>query len=91
MFDINNWPWWAVLGYLVIDITVRVVSIIVVPRNRRPTSAMAWLLAIFLIPVSMLLGPSHETGRAIAMALAWLTNLLVAELAIRRRAAAASR
>src|SRR5690606_7001978 len=25
--------------------------IIVVPRNRRPTSAMAWLLAIFFIPV----------------------------------------
>lgn len=47
--------------------------------------------AIFLIPVSMLLGSSHEAGRAIAMALAWLANLLVAELAIRRRATAASR
>ncbi|MGN6273108.1 MAG: DUF2306 domain-containing protein [Protaetiibacter sp.] len=46
--------------------------------------------AIFLIPVSMLLGPTHEAGRAIAMGLAWLTNLLVAELAIRRRATAAS-
>lgn len=46
--------------------------------------------AIFLIPVSMLLGPSHEAGRAIAMGLAWLANLAVAELAIRRRAAVAS-
>lgn len=35
---------------LIVDFIVRVVSIIVVPRNRRPTSATAWLLAIFLIP-----------------------------------------
>jgi cardiolipin synthase len=33
-----------------IDFAIRVVAIIVVPRNRRPTSGMAWLLAIFLIP-----------------------------------------
>jgi cardiolipin synthase len=51
VFDVNNWPWWAIAGYLVIDISVRVISIIIVPRNRRPSSAMAWLLAIFLIPV----------------------------------------
>jgi hypothetical protein len=42
--------------------------------------------AIFLIPVSMVLGSSHELGRAITMALAWVANLAVAELAIRRRA-----
>ena len=35
---------------LLIDFIVRVIAIIVVPRNRRPTSATAWLLAIFLIP-----------------------------------------
>jgi cardiolipin synthase len=35
---------------LVVDFTIRVVAIIVVPRNRRPTSGMAWLLAIFFIP-----------------------------------------
>jgi cardiolipin synthase A/B len=35
---------------LVIDFVVRVVAIIVVPRNRRPTSATAWLLAIYFIP-----------------------------------------
>nr|WP_309065931.1 cardiolipin synthase [Microbacterium sp.] len=51
MFDISSWPWWVVVGYVVIDITVRVVAVIVIPRNRRPTSAMAWLLAIFFIPV----------------------------------------
>lgn len=39
----------VVLAFLV-DFTVRIVAIIVVPRNRKPTSATAWLLAIFLIP-----------------------------------------
>ncbi|WP_442928262.1 cardiolipin synthase [Microbacterium sp. USHLN186] len=47
----NNWPWWAVVVYVLVDLSVRAFAIIVVPRNRRPTSAMAWLLAIFIIPV----------------------------------------
>lgn len=40
----------SVLVALVIDFVIRVVAVIVVPRNRRPTSGMAWLLAIFFIP-----------------------------------------
>ncbi len=51
MFNVNNWPWWAVVVYVLVDLSVRAFAIIVVPRNRRPTSAMAWLLAIFIIPV----------------------------------------
>ncbi|MCX7523072.1 cardiolipin synthase [Microbacterium sp. STN6] len=39
-----------VIFALVVDFIIRVVAIIVVPRNRRPTSATAWLLAIFFIP-----------------------------------------
>lgn len=35
---------------LLLDFTIRVLSIIYVPRNRRPQTAMAWLLAIFFIP-----------------------------------------
>ncbi|QEO10723.1 cardiolipin synthase [Protaetiibacter larvae] len=35
---------------LVIDLAVRITALIVVPRNRRPQTAMAWLLAIFFIP-----------------------------------------
>ncbi|MEO6200723.1 MAG: cardiolipin synthase [Cryobacterium sp.] len=35
---------------ILVDFVVRVIAIIVVPRNRRPTSGMAWLLAIFFIP-----------------------------------------
>ena len=42
-------PVWA-LVVLLIDIVIRVVAVIVVPQNRKPQTAMAWLLAIFLIP-----------------------------------------
>jgi cardiolipin synthase len=45
--------WFAVtvtVLLLVIDITIRVIAILVVPLNRRPQTATAWLLAIFLIP-----------------------------------------
>ncbi|MBW1640235.1 MULTISPECIES: cardiolipin synthase [Microbacterium] len=48
---IDAWPWWVVAIALVVDITIRVTAIIVVPRNRRPTAAMAWLLAIYFIPI----------------------------------------
>ena len=49
MYD--GFPWWVFAGVVVIDICVRVAAIIVVPRNRRPTAAMAWLLAIYFIPL----------------------------------------
>jgi cardiolipin synthase len=35
---------------VVVDFVIRVVAVVVVPRNRRPQTATAWLLAIFLIP-----------------------------------------
>lgn len=38
-------------GAIVLDLIIRVLALIYVPRNRRPTSGMAWLLAIFFIPV----------------------------------------
>ena len=34
-----------------IDLAIRLVALVVVPRDRLPTAAMAWLLAIFFIPV----------------------------------------
>lgn len=43
-------PWWLV-GVFIFDVIVRVAAIIIVPRNRRPTAAMAWLLAIYFIPI----------------------------------------
>ncbi|PWC05110.1 cardiolipin synthase [Agromyces badenianii] len=34
----------------VVDLIIRITAVIVVPRNRRPTAGMAWLLAIFFVP-----------------------------------------
>ena len=42
--------WWLVLVF-VTDLIIRIAAIIIVPRNRRPTAAMAWLLAIYFIPI----------------------------------------
>ena len=41
---------WLTVAAFLIDLGVRLVALVVVPRNRRPTAAMAWLLAIFFIP-----------------------------------------
>ncbi|WP_150307145.1 cardiolipin synthase [Planctomonas psychrotolerans] len=35
---------------LVVDLTVRVLALIYIPRDRSPTAAMAWLMAIFFLP-----------------------------------------
>ncbi|GAB3606925.1 cardiolipin synthase [Conyzicola nivalis] len=35
---------------VLVDFAIRVAAIIVIPRDRKPSSAMAWLLAIFFIP-----------------------------------------
>lgn len=48
--DQSGWALVWVIVVLVVDITVRVMAVIIVPRNRRPTAAMAWLLAIYFIP-----------------------------------------
>lgn len=46
----ETWGWWVATFILVLDLIIRVTAIIVIPRNRRPTAAMAWLLAVFFIP-----------------------------------------
>ncbi|WP_374201095.1 cardiolipin synthase [Agromyces sp. S2-1-8] len=35
---------------VIADWTIRIVALFIVPKDRKPTAAMAWLLAIFLIP-----------------------------------------
>jgi cardiolipin synthase A/B len=44
--------WTAVIGGIVIllDWAIRITALVIIPRERKPTAAMAWLLAIFLIP-----------------------------------------
>lgn len=39
----------------VLDLTIRVLAIVFVPKNRRPATAAAWLLAIFFIPYAGLI------------------------------------
>jgi cardiolipin synthase len=48
--DASGWALAGVVLVFVVDLVVRVVCLIVVPRNRRPQTATAWLLAIYFIP-----------------------------------------
>ena len=45
--EVSFWVAAVIIG---VDLIVRVLAIIIIPRNRRPGSAMAWLLAVFFIP-----------------------------------------
>ncbi|MEV4418636.1 cardiolipin synthase [Patulibacter sp. NPDC049589] len=40
----------STLALDLIGLAVRLVAVVIIPVNRRPASAMAWLMAIFLIP-----------------------------------------
>ncbi|SEB85452.1 cardiolipin synthetase 2 [Paramicrobacterium humi] len=44
-----SFGWWAIVVFLA-DLTIRILAVIYVPRNRMPSAAMGWLLAIFFIP-----------------------------------------
>lgn len=46
---IDNLEWWQ-LALIALDYCFRIIALGWVPADRRPSSAMAWLLAIFLIP-----------------------------------------
>ncbi|RFA18062.1 cardiolipin synthase [Subtercola boreus] len=36
---------------LIVEVLIRIAAVIIVPPNRRPTAAMAWLMAIFVAPI----------------------------------------
>ena len=38
------------IAAFLLDLTIRVLAVVFVPKNRRPATATAWLLAIFFIP-----------------------------------------
>jgi cardiolipin synthase len=38
------------IGLFALDLVIRVLAVIFVPKNRRPTTAAAWLLTIFFLP-----------------------------------------
>jgi cardiolipin synthase len=61
-------PVWLAAGVWLTGFVVGVVALGVIPGNRKPSSAMAWLLLILLVPLGgfvlfLLLG-SHKMGRA---------------------------
>lgn len=43
-------PDWVTFLLAVVDLVIRLAALGIIPGNRRPTTAMAWLLAIFFIP-----------------------------------------
>ena len=43
-------PSWVILILTVVDFVIRVLALGIIPGNRRPTTAMAWLLGIFFVP-----------------------------------------
>ena len=44
-------PTWLVFVLSAADFIIRILALGIIPGNRRPTTAMAWLLGIFFIPV----------------------------------------
>lgn len=48
---VAHWPVVSTTLYTLVDVVLRLVAIVVVPRNRRPASAIAWLLAIMALPI----------------------------------------
>ena len=49
LFDLTWAQAWGLIVFT-LDLIIRIGAIFIVPRNRRPTSGMAWLLAIFFLP-----------------------------------------
>lgn len=49
-FSIDTLPEWLIWIVLVVEVGVRIAVLGIIPGNRRPATAMAWLLAIFFIP-----------------------------------------
>jgi cardiolipin synthase A/B len=50
MLDTGTLAFIITIAAIVVDAGVRIGALIVVPRNRRPQTAVAWLLAIYFIP-----------------------------------------
>jgi cardiolipin synthase len=48
---LGTFPDWVVVVASILDMGIRIAALGIVPGNRRPTTAMAWLLAIFFIPL----------------------------------------
>jgi cardiolipin synthase A/B len=52
MIDWSAVALWIGVAIVVLNWVIRILAIVYVPRNRRPQTAMAWLLAIFFQPIA---------------------------------------
>lgn len=91
---LSDWSWSWALVPVFIDLVIRVVALFVVPRNRRPTSGMAWLLAIFFFPIPglilfLIIGSNRLPKARVQKQEA--INELVAEIATREEEALVTR
>ncbi|WGH90617.1 cardiolipin synthase [Auritidibacter ignavus] len=48
--EIADWPIWLAILVVILDLGIRILLLGIVPGNRRPAVAMAWLLVIFFLP-----------------------------------------
>lgn len=53
--DLADFPFWVRALFTTADIAIRIALLGIVPGNRRPAVAMAWLLVIFFFPIPGLL------------------------------------
>ncbi|MGI0490161.1 phospholipase D-like domain-containing protein, partial [Pantanalinema rosaneae CENA516] len=51
MIDHQHWVFLVPVTLFIVDNSIRLISILVVPRNRTPSSGTAWLLFILLAPI----------------------------------------
>lgn len=51
MIDSSAVALWGGALVVILNWVIRVLAVVFIPRNRRPQTAMAWLLAIFFIPI----------------------------------------
>jgi len=49
-FEVGTDWTWLLAAWALFEIILRIVLLGIIPGNRRPTTAMAWLLAVFLVP-----------------------------------------
>lgn len=45
-----GWPLWVIIALVVVDFIIRVIALGAIPYRRKPSVALGWLLAVFLIP-----------------------------------------
>src|SRR5699024_8769736 len=50
-FIVGWLPAWLAISAMALEMVIRVVVVGIIPGGRRPNTAMAWLLAIFLVPL----------------------------------------